>query len=113
MSKRNLARIFVLTVIVCMTCTDGFADIRVRFARGRTSATMTGSIRGGGAVCYVAGARRGQTLSATVSSRNGRVNFRATGDTSYSENMDYTGDHQLCIYNNRGPTTYTLTVSIQ
>ncbi len=100
-------------MIVCVTCTDSFADIRVRFARGRTSATMTGSIRGGGAICYVAGARRGQTLSATVSSKNGRVNFRSTGDTSYSETFDFSGDHRLCIYNNGGLSGYTLTVSIQ
>lgn len=113
MLKRNLARIFVLMLIVCMTYTDSFADIRVRFARGRTSATMTGTIRGGGNVCYVAGARAGQTLNATVSSRNGRVNFRTTGDTSYSESIDYTGDHRLCIHNNGGVSTYTLTVSIQ
>lgn len=113
MLKRNLARIFVVAVIVCMTSADSFADIRVRFARGRTSATMTGSIRRVGAICYVAGARRGQTLNATVSSRNGRVNFRSTGDTSFSEYMDYTGDHRLCIYNSGGLTSYTLTVSIQ
>ena len=113
MLKRNFLRIFVIAVIVCMTYTDSFADIRVRFARGRTSTTMTGSLRGGGAACYVAGARRGQTLNATVSSRNGRVNFRSTGDTSYSETFDFTGDHRFCIYNNGGVSGYTLTVSIQ
>jgi hypothetical protein len=113
MLKRNLARIFVVTMIVCVTCTDSFADIRVRFARGRTSATMAGSIRSGAAVCYVAGAKNGQTLNATVSSRNGRVNFRSTGDTSYSETFDFSGDHRFCLYNNGGLTTYTLTVSIQ
>ncbi len=112
MLKRNIARIFVLAVVVCMTYTDSFADIRVRFARGRTSATMTGSIRGGGVVCYVANARAGQTMNATVSSRNGKVNFRSTGDTSYSESMDYSGDHRLCIANRGGLTSYTFTVSI-
>ncbi len=100
-------------MIVCVTCTDSFADIRVRFARGRTSSTMTGTIRSGGAICYVAGARRGQTLNATVSSRNGRVNFRSTGDTSYTETFDFSGDHPFCIYNKGGLTSYTLTVSIQ
>ena len=113
MLQQNLFRVFVIAVVVCMTYTDSFADIRVRFARGRTSATMTGSLRAGGAVCYLAGARRGQTLNATVSSRNGKVNFRSTGDTSYSETFDSTGDHRFCIYNNGGLSGYTLTVSIQ
>ncbi len=99
--------------MVCVTCTDSFADIRVRFARGRTSSTMTGRLGGGGAVCYVAGARRGQTLNATISSRNGRANFRSTGDTSYTETFDVSGDQRFCIYNNGRLTTYTLTVSIQ
>ena len=113
MLKRNFLRTFVVAVIVCMTYTDSFADIRVRFARGRTSATMTGSLRGGRAVCYVAGARRGQALNATVSSRNGKVSFRATGDTSYSETFDSAGDHRFCLNNNGGLSGYTLTVSIQ
>ena len=113
MLKRNLARIFVVTMIVSVTCTDSFADIRVRFARGRTSSTMTGNLGGRGTVCYVANARNGQTLNATVSSRNGRVNFRSTGDTSYTETFDFKGDHRVCLNNSGNATSYTLTVSIQ
>ena len=113
MMKQNLARIFILTMIVCVICTDSFADIRLRFARGCTSATMSGSIRGNGTVCYIAGARRGQTMNATVCSRNGRVTFRMMDDTSYSTTFDFTGNHGFCLYNSRKLSSYTLTVSIR
>ena len=97
-----------------MTCTDSFADIRIQFAPGRTSATMRGSLGKGGAVCYVAGARSGQTLNATVSSTNGRVKFRSTGDTGFTEIFGPFGRSPvLCLNNGGGSTSYTLTVSIQ
>ena len=113
MLKRNLAKIFVLTVIVCMTYTDSFADIRVRFARGRTSATMPGPIAGDRAQCFVAGASRGQRINATISSRNGKVTFVDTGETNYSKDLERSGDHSFCVRNYGRATTYTLTVSIQ
>jgi hypothetical protein len=114
MLKTNLIRAFVVGLIIAITYTDSFADIRVQFARGRTSATMSGSLRGSGGVCYVARAGNGQTMNATVSSRNGRVSFRSSGETSFSEYLDYTGDHRLCIDNNGGAATgYTITISIR
>ena len=113
MLKRNLARIFVVTVILCMTYTDSFADIRVRFARGRTSATIPSSVAANRAQCFVAGASRGQTINATVSSRNGKVTFVDTGETSYSKYLERSGDHSFCVRNYGGATSFTLTVSIQ
>ena len=38
---------------------------------------------------------------------------QATGDTSYSETFDSSGDHRFCLNNNGGLSGYTLTVSIQ
>lgn len=102
----------VFSIVLALSVVN-LADIRIRFARGRTSATVTGSIRAGGRVCYVAGARRGQTLNAVLSSRSGKVNFLETGETSYSFVVDRSGDQTLCVDNVGGSTTYTLTVSIQ
>ena len=113
MLKQNLVRIIALALIVFITCTDSFADIRIRFARGRTSATMAGSIRKGGRICYVAGARNGQTMTAAVSSKSGKVVFLENGETSYTLYIEITGDQTVCLDNLRGSTTYTLTVSIR
>ena len=113
MLKNISAKILVAAMIVLLTGIDAFADIRIRFARGRTSATMTGKIANGGRICYVAGAKRGQTLTATVSSRSGRVQIFESGETSYSQYVDYSGDQSVCVDNLARATTYTLTVSIR
>ena len=107
------SKIIVAGMILLLTGVDAFADTRIRFARGRTSATMTGKIADGGRVCYVAGAKRGQTLTATVSSRSGKVQIFESGETSYSQYVDYSGDQSICVDNLARATTYTLTVSIR
>lgn len=104
--------VVVISMILALSVVN-LADIRIRFARGRTSATVTGTIRAGGRVCYIAGARRGQTLNAVLSSRSGKVNFLETGETSYSFVVERGGDQTLCVDNVGGSTSYTLTVSIQ
>lgn len=91
----------------------GYADIRIRFPRGRTSATMTGRVGSGGRVCYFANARAGQQFTATVSSKSGKVRIFETGETSYSYEIDHSGDQSVCVDNLSRATTYTLTVSIK
>ena len=87
------------------------AQTRIRFARGRTSATVNGSINGGAKRTFALGARSGQTFSGNVSSRNGCVKF-----TEGSTNNSYTthaGDNVVSITNYCGrATSFVLTVSI-
>jgi hypothetical protein len=111
--KKLMVKLLVAVMIVLTISETGFADIRVRFARGRTSATMTGRIGTGGRICYVANAKAGQTLTATVSSRSGQVRIFESGDTSYQTEIEYSGDQSVCVDNLRGATTYSLTVSIR
>lgn len=106
-------RTFAIFSIILTLSTVGLADIRIRFARGRTSATVTGSVRAGGRVCYVAGARRGQTVNGVLSSRSGKIIFFESGETSYSFVVERNGDQSLCVDNLGRATTYTMTVSIQ
>ncbi len=84
---------------------------RIRFARGRTSATVSATIRGNAQRKYILAARAGQTLSANVSSRNGCV-VLGNQQTSESYSTDR-GDNWIDVFNNcRSATTFTLTVSI-
>lgn len=53
---------------------------RVQFAKGASSKTITGSIRGYQAVNYVVGARAGQTLEASLKTTNGANYFNITAD---------------------------------
>lgn len=113
MFKNQFFKFFVIALIVFSVSSEAFADTRIRFAKGRSSATVSGKIGTGGRVCYVAGARSGQTLTATVSSRSGKVQIFESGETSYTLNVDYSGDQSVCVDNLRGATSYTLTVSIR
>ena len=107
------SRLFVLIAIAAFANVSAFADIRIRFAKGRTSATVTGRVSNGGRVCYFAGARPGQQLTATISSRSGKVRIFESGETSYSYEVERQGDQFVCVDNLAGSTTYSLTVSIK
>ena len=88
-------------------------DIRIKFPKGRTSATMNGRISNGGRICYFARARQGQTFTATVNSRSGKVQIFESGETSCSYSIEQAGDQSVCVDNLSRATTYTLTVSIR
>ena len=87
------------------------AQSRIRFARGRTSATVSGSIGGSVGRKFALGAKDGQVLSANVSSKSGCVKFdNGATSTTFTTNS---GDNFLRIKNGCGRlTTFSLTVSI-
>jgi hypothetical protein len=110
MKKLN-TRIATLTLILLVSGSDLLAQTRIRFARGTTSASVSGTLYGGDTRTYVLGARYGQYLSANVSSRNGCVTFN-NGETSagYTTRSGY---NYLYVGNGCGrQTSFTLTVSI-
>lgn len=104
------AMILLLTASTLMA-----AKTRVRFKPGQNSATVTGKIGPSGVKTYVLRASKGQTLTATLSSDNGKVDFTQGNvhDTQYSVTVDRTGDVEVMIDNHGGLTKYTLTISIQ
>ena len=115
MMKKFGVQFLALTLVLLFAGSDVTAQTRVRFRRGTNSATMTGSIGVRGVRRYVLRARAGQTLTATLSSGNGRVDFTqgSVHDTQYSRVLDYDGDAIIVIDNHGGATRYTLTISIQ
>ena len=111
MNKLPAIYLYAITVISTVSI-HAAPDTRIRFARGRTSASVNGTVSSGGRVCYVAGAKVGQTLTATLSSRTGKAQILESGDISYSLSVEYSGDQSVCVDNLGGATRYTLTVSI-
>jgi hypothetical protein len=106
--------------VFLLTAADAAAQRRIRFRRGSTSATVSGQIGANRGVAganyrsFVLRAGAGQTISATLSSGNGRVWFVENDQTSYSVETHGTRDYVIRIYNGgEGTTNYTLTVSIQ
>jgi hypothetical protein len=89
------------------------AQVRIRFAPGKSSATVTGRMAAGGRVCYFAAANRGQALTASLTSNSGRVHIFESGSTTYSYDVETSGDQSVCVDNIGKASTYTLTVSIK
>lgn len=100
-----------ICIVVFGACFEVAAQTRVKFAKGRTSATVSGSAAAYGNRTYVLGARYGQYLSANVSSRSDCVKFN-NGATSTSF-VTRNGDNYLYLSNRCGRSvSFTLTVSI-
>jgi hypothetical protein len=108
-----MKKLIAIITIAAFANVAAFADIRIRFAKGRTSATVSGKVSRGGRVCYFAGARAGQQFTATLSSKSGKVVIFESGETSYAYEVERRGDQSVCVDNLAGATTYTLTVSIK
>jgi len=103
-------------MIGVMSSTDLMAQTRIRFARGRSSATVRGTLAAGATRGYVLRASAGQVLTGVLSSANGKCDFTqgALHDTQYSQTVDDDGDVYISIDNHGSrATTYTLTISIQ
>lgn len=118
MFKNLSAKLLLFTLLFVISTSDLLAQTsRVRFARGRNSTTLNGTLAAnGGNREYVLGAKRGQTLTATLSSTNGKVDFMqgARHDTQYSVPVEQDGDVYISIDNHgSGRTRYSLTISIQ
>lgn len=110
MKKINV-KTLILLLILLVSSSDLLAQTRIRFARGRTSASVGGAVGAGGGRSFVLSAIYGQYLSANVSSSNGCVTFgngsTSTGFTTRS------GNNFIYVSNNCGRSTrFTLTVSI-
>jgi hypothetical protein len=110
MKKLRIKALFLLLLLAAGNA-ELFAQTRIRFAKGRTSATVTGKLTGNGERRYILGARYGQYLSANVSSRNDCIVF-GSGATSHSY-ITEDGDNYLYLVNTCGRlANFTLTVSI-
>jgi hypothetical protein len=116
MIKKLGVKIVILSVVFLLSGIDVMAQTRIRFRRGASSATVSGTLAPGATRGFVLGARRGQILTATLSSGNNQVDFTQGNlhDTQYSMQVQRNGDVYISIDNHgRRATRYTLTVSIQ
>ena len=111
--KTKASILLFLSILFASTSIASAQDIRLKFAKGRTSTTVSGRISNGGRICYFANAKKGQNFNATLSSKSGKVQIFETGETSYSYVIEVAGDQSVCVDNLAGATTYTMTVSIR
>lgn len=116
MLKKIGLKVIVFAMIFLMAASDLTAQTRIRFARGRSSATVTGTLAAGATKGFVLRAMQGQVLTGTLSSVNGRADFTQGNlhDTQYSQTVEENGDVYISVDNHGNRATrFTLTISIQ
>lgn len=116
LTKTFLVKIFAVLMIMGMLDSAAFSQTRIRFARGSSSATVSGSLYSGATRSYILGARRGQTMTVRVKSA-GNVsvdiggNDFGRGDTIELRSTD---DYIITVHNDGSRTAkYSLYVSIR
>lgn len=116
MLRKISLNVSILAMIFVIVTTDAMAQTRIRFIRGRNSATVTGTLAAGATKGFVLRASEGQSLTGTLSSTNGKADFTqgSLHDTQYSKTVEQNGDVYISIDNHGNRATrFTLTISIQ
>lgn len=116
---QKLAVVFLLISAMSLTV---FPQIRIRFAKGRSSATVTGFIGSEERKSYVVDAKRGQKMTLTLRAFGGTVivtdhNGNKVEMPEDKQTMSYTfsenGDVTVTVYKKGGGgTEYSLKVTI-
>ena len=103
-----------IAILSLFTLSFGSYQInRIRFAKGKTSTIVRGTITNADKICYFARGNKGQTLTASVKSKTGKVVIFESGETNFTEHFRVNGDLSICVDNLGKASTYTLSVSIK
>ncbi len=106
----------VVLMIIGMMNSAVFSQTRIRFARGKSSATVSGKLNGDYQRIYVVGARAGQMMTVRLKTA-GNVWFDIGGsepeDSSITIECDSTDDYEITVHNEDDYTnSYSLFVAI-
>jgi hypothetical protein len=121
MFRKANTQVLALAVVLGLTTLSVFSQKRISFARGHSSATVSGRLDRNGTRTYIVHAREGQTLR--LSTTGNQISYEVLGnDYSYSGERsadwsDYilkkTGDYRVKVTNSGKATGFTLTVAIR
>ncbi len=128
MKVRTLFSVLTLVLLSCvaMTYADGVTK-RIKFAKGKHSATISGSVIRGDRDTYILGAKAEQMMSVQITSVENNAVFQLMGpDGEYLQDageeddarqvtvpLPENGEYRIIVSGTRGNATYRLTVSIQ
>ena len=120
-----LLAVFVLAM-ASITSADGITK-RIKFARGKSSATVSGAVIRGDRDTYILGASVGQRMTVRITSLEDNAAFQVMDDdgnylqnageeddaTNWTGKLPWTGDYKIIVGGTRGNASYKLTVAIQ
>jgi len=128
--KLRISGTFLLLIFALastsITSADGVTK-RIKFARGKSSATVSGAVVRGDRDTYILGAGVGQTMRVRITSPENNAVFQVMDDdgnylsgageeddaTNWSGKLPWKGDYKIIVGGTRGNASYDLTVSIQ
>jgi hypothetical protein len=120
-----LLTVFALSM-ASLTSADGITK-RIKFAKGKSSATVSGGLIRGDLDTYILGAGTGQTMRVSITSLEDNAVFQVMDDdgnyldgageeddaTNWTGKLPWKGDYKIIVGGTRGNASYTLKVSIQ
>lgn len=112
--------------LASITSADGITK-RIKFARGKSSATVSNSVVRGDRDTYIIGAKAEQMMTVKITSLENNAVFQVMGPdgaylqdageeddaTGVTNSLPYDGDYRVVVGGTRGNATYKLTVSIK
>lgn len=110
-----IIKIFAVLMIVGMTDSAVFSQTRLRFARGRTAATVSGNLSNGASKSYILGASEGQRMTVKVTGGNGVWVDIGGNDVGKGTSITLrsTDDYIITVHNDGNASKFSLTVSIR
>lgn len=126
--KNKILKLSIALMVTALLAAAVFAvqsAVRIRFARGASSAAVKGTVGKYGKQDYIIGAKKSQTLSTSVNSGCGSVTldvlYRETGEsltdepaTSFENTLVSAGDYIISVQNSDLPSCkFTLSVAIE
>ena len=129
MKIKTLITVLLLVIafsFASLTSADGVRK-RIKFAKGKTTATVSGAVVRGDRDTYIVGAKEGQMMNVKITSPEKNAVFQikdANGEylqdageeddaTALTSDLPWTGDYEIIVGGTRGNASYKLTVSIK
>ena len=126
-ARQIVAAVFICAFTVSSVLAQGVKQ-KVRFARGTSSATIRGAVIRGDLDRYYLSAKKGQTMSVKITSREDNAVFQiyfageqeslpGAGEeddaTSWSGELPADNEYVIVVGGTRGNASYTLKISIK
>lgn len=113
----SLKRVLLISAFILAFSFVSFAqEQRVKFAKGKSSVTLTGKLATNGEKSYVIGARANQCMVLSVNSPNRNVSADVGGNEVSNGDLiplRSTDDYIITLHNNASATTFSLTITIK
>ncbi len=125
--RKLVGAVFILALLLSSAFADGVKK-KVRFAPGTSSATIRGAVVRGDRDRYYVSAKKGQTMSVKITSREKNAVFQiySSGEqeslpgagetddaTNWSRRLTDDNEYVIVVGGTRGNASYTLTISIK